>query len=371
VDDAWWGGATFDDSAWTPVTGSPGGVGFERSVGYEDFISLDVGASMYGRQSSCCIRIPFNFTEKADPFDTMTLRIRYDDGFVAYLNGTEIARRNVMGTPAWNANAADQNPDLNAMDFEEIEISGFEPLLRRVGDVLAIHGMNVSSTSSDLLISVELVATTVEQSEQVSTVERYAGPITLNGSTQVKARAQVGSKWSALNEATFAVGPVAESLRISEIMYHPPETGSPDDPNLEYIELVNIDAESIDLNLVRFTDGVDFTFGSVVLAPGDRVLVVKDIDAFETRYGPGLPIAGEYTGSLNNAGETVELRDAAGQIIQSFAFEDDWYGATDGNGFSLTVADLANTDPQAWGDKATWRPSAAVGGSPGYDDAGI
>jgi len=371
VDDAWWGGAAFDDSAWTPVTGSPGGVGFERSVGYEDFISLDVGASMYGRQSSCCIRIPFSFTEKADPFDTMTLRIRYDDGFVAYLNGTEIARRNVMGTPAWNANAADQNPDLNAMDFEEIEISGFEPLLRRVGNVLAIHGMNVSSTSSDFLISVELVATTVEQSEQVSTVERYAGPITLNGSTQVRARALVGNRWSALNSATFAVGPVAKRVRISEIMYHPPETGSPDDPNLEYIELVNIDAESIDLNLVRFTDGVDFTFGSVVLAPGDYTLVVKDIDAFETRYGPGLPIAGEYIGSLNNAGEAIELRDAAGRIIQSFAFEDGWYDTTDGRGFSLTVVDPISSDAQAWGDKATWRPSAAVGGSPGYDDAGI
>jgi len=371
VNDAWRGGATFDDSAWTLVSGNPGGVGFERSVGYEDFISLDVGDSMYGRQSSCYIRVPFNFAETADPFDTMTLRIRYDDGFVAYLNGTEIARRNVVGTPTWNANADDQNPDLNAMDSEEVEVSGFEPLLRRVGNVLAIHGMNVSSTSSDFLISAELLATTVEQSEQVPAVERYAGPLPLTGSTQVKARTLVGSKWSALNSATFAVGPVAESLRISEIMFHPPETGSPDDPNLEYIELANIGAESIDLNLVKFTDGVDFAFASVVLAPGGYVLVVRDIDAFETRYGPGLPIAGEYAGSLNNAGETVELRDAVGQIIHSFAFGDDWYDTTDGKGFSLTVVDLANTDPQAWGDEQTWRPSAEVGGSPGFDDAGI
>jgi len=371
VSDAWRGGGAFDDSAWTPVTGNPGGVGYERSVGYEDLISLDVGDSMYGRQSSCYIRIPFSFTEKTDPFDAMTLRIRYDDGFIAYLNGTEIARRNAAGAPGWNANAADQNPDLNAMDFEEIEILGFEPLLRRVGNVLAIHGMNVSSTSSDFLISAELVATRVERSAEGPAVERYAGPIPLTGSTQVKARTLVGNKWSALNEATFAVGPVSESLRISEIMYHPLDTGHPDDPNLEYIELANIGAESIDLNLVRFTDGVDFTFGSVVLAPGGYALVVKNIDAFETRYGPGLPIAGEYTGSLNNAGETVELRDAAGQIIHRFAFEDDWYDATDGKGFSLTVADLANTDPQAWGDKATWRPSAAVGGSPGFADAGI
>ena len=50
-----------------------------------------------------------------------------------------------------------------------------------------------------------------------------------------------------MNEATFAVGPVAENLRISEIMYHPIETGSPDDPNAEFIELTNIGTETINL----------------------------------------------------------------------------------------------------------------------------
>ncbi|MDI6450379.1 CotH kinase family protein [Anaerobaca lacustris] len=363
VDDAWRGGTAFDDSAWSLVTGSPGGVGFERSVGYEHLITLDVGDAMYGRQRSCYIRIPFNLAEPAAQFDKLTLRIRYDDGFVAYLNGTEIARRNVAGVPAWNAGAADQNPDLEAMEFEEIDIADFELLLRRAGNVLAIHGVNVSATSSDFLISAALVATVVERRDDVPAVEQYVGPLSLDRSVQVKARSLVGGSWSALNAATFAVGPVAESLRISEIMYHPV-----DDPNAEYIELVNIGAETIDLGLVEFTAGVRFIFPSVELLPGEYVLIVRDLAAFEARYGPGLPVVGQYDGRLDNAGERVELRDAAGQVIHDFPYEDDWYTKTDGKGYSLTVVDPANTDPKAWADKDIWRPSTILGGSPGFEE---
>ncbi|MHC4656850.1 MAG: chitobiase/beta-hexosaminidase C-terminal domain-containing protein, partial [Planctomycetota bacterium] len=64
-------------------------------------------------------------------------------------------------------------------------------------------------------------------------------PVTLNKSTHVKARVLDGITWSALNEAIYAIGPVAESLRITEIMYHPRNTGDPNDPNEEYIELKN------------------------------------------------------------------------------------------------------------------------------------
>ena len=198
----------------------------------------------------------------------------------------------------------------------------------------------------------------------------YTGPVTLSQSSVVKARARSGSTWSALNEAVFAVGPVAEGLRISEIMYHPINTGRPDDPNAEYIELTNIGAETIGLNLVRFTNGVDFTFPSFELAPGDYCLVVRDIDAFRAKYGEGPTVVGRYTGSLNNAGERVELQDAAGQVIHRFRFQDDWYDITDGLGFSLTVKAPATVEPAELDGKRAWRPSAAVGGSPGFDDSG-
>ena len=94
-----------------------------------------------------------------------------------------------------------------------------------------------------------------------------------------------GTTWSALADAVFAVGPVKENLRISEIMYHPADTGVPGDPNTEYIELTNIGAEALDLGFVQFTKGIRFTFPDMSLAPHACCVVVKDRAAFEARYG--------------------------------------------------------------------------------------
>ncbi len=66
--------------------------------------------------------------------------------------------------------------------------------------------------------------------------------------------------------------------------------------------------------------------------------------------------AGRYTGSLSNAGERIELRDAAGKVIHSFRYEDNWYKATDGAGFSLPVVDPATADHHATGIDLGLRP---------------
>ena len=96
----------------------------------------------------------------------------------------------------------------------------------------------------------------------------YTEPVTLTSSVHIKSRVLDGSTWSALNEATFALGPVAQNLRITEIMYHPQETGHPNDPNAEFIEMRNIGTETLNLNLVKFTNGIDFSFPDIDLAPG-------------------------------------------------------------------------------------------------------
>ena len=76
-------------------------------------------------------------------------------------------------------------------------------------------------------------------------------------------------------------------------------------------------------------------------------------------------MVGQYTGSLNNAGETIELLDAAGGIIQSFQYKDSWFDLTDGMGYSLTRKDPRADNPEK---EDAWRPSAQAGGSPGTDD---
>jgi hypothetical protein len=200
----------------------------------------------------------------------------------------------------------------------------------------------------------------------------YSTAIRLTQSAHVKARVLSGSTWSALNEATFAVGPVAENLRITEIMYHPADTDSPSDANEEFIELKNIASETINLNLARFTNGIDFTFPSIELAAGKYALVVKDQAAFYARYPDfSASLGGQYSGSLANEGERIRLEDAVGQTILDFKYSDAWREITDGQGFSLTIVNPANPDPNSWGEKDSWRASAFYGGSPGWDDTGI
>lgn len=367
ISDAWWGGQAFDDSGWTQGTG---GVGFERGTGYEPFFQIDVQSQMYSRNATCYIRIPFNISAKdLGGLSSLVLNVRYDDGFVAYLNGTEVTRKNFTGDPKWNSAAGTQNPDTAAVNFEEFDITAQIGKLRQGGNILAIQAMNNTTTSSDLLLGVELVSGKSPAGGVPSgvspTAARYTQPMALGCSARLKARALVGTTWSALNEAVFAVGLVAESLRISEIMYRPQDTGQPNDPNTEYIELTNIGSSAINLNLVRFCDGVDFTFAPIELVPAGYLLVVKDRDAFSARYGSGLPVAGEYSGSLSNAGERIELQDALGATIQTFSYEDSWYGNTDGKGYSLIAEDPRSTDPNEWSNKAAWRVSTELGGSPG------
>ncbi len=166
VSDDWRGGKPFDDSTWMLCTGAPGGVGFERGQGYDALITLDTEGQMYGtsKNSSCYVRVPFTVDAAAlAGIKGLTLKARCDDGFVAYLNGKEVARSNFAGTPAWDSHA-DSAVEANGQDFDEvIDISANIGELKAGANVLAIHAMNSGSTSSDFLISVALDAIAVTE----------------------------------------------------------------------------------------------------------------------------------------------------------------------------------------------------------------
>jgi hypothetical protein len=313
VSSSWKGGGVFNDSTWILSTGTPGGVGYERSSGYQNYISLDVQAQMYNSSTSCFVRIPFTVNGDPAQYNFLTLKMRYDDGFVAYINGVEVQRVLFTGTPRWNSDA-DSNHEADGV--ESFSVTDHISALKQGDNILAIHGLNVSMTSSDFLISAELIAGQRSAPSGGGGVSsgalQYTGVIALDNSTHVKARVLRDGLWSALTEATFAIGRISENLRISEIMYNP------NDPNTEYVELKNIGTETINLNLVKFTNGIDFTFSNLELAPNEYTVVVQDRSAFETRYGTTLNIAGQYSGRLNNGGERIRLEDAIGQIILDF-----------------------------------------------------
>lgn len=163
--------------------------------------------------------------------------------------------------------------------------------------------------------------------------------------------------------------PAQESLRVTEIMFHPlaDKTAAPDvAENLEYLVLKNIGPQTLDLAGVQFTNGIYFRFTNSpvnLLPAGHSIYLVKNPAAFTARYGLGFNIAGPYSGSLNNGGEKLRLDDARGETVLDFAYDDSWYPTTDGQGFSLVIVDeTARWD--TWGEKSAWRPSLTVNGSP-------
>ena len=209
ISDAWKGSRAFDDSSWMHVSGSPGGVGYERSSGYQSYISLDVEAQMYNRRPGCYIRIPFEVSGDLQAYDFLTLKVRYDDGFVAYINGVEVQRALVSGTPRWNSYSSGGH---EAGGLQSFDISAHIGTLKQGegGNILAVHGLNTSLGSSDFLICAELLAGHVTGGAAPSVSEtaiQYTGPITLNSAANIKARVFSGDAFSALTEAIFAVGP--------------------------------------------------------------------------------------------------------------------------------------------------------------------
>jgi hypothetical protein len=177
--------------------------------------------------------------------------------------------------------------------------------------------------------------------------------------------------------STASSQPLRDFLRVSELMYHPgdPTTqeiaaGYSDADLFEFLEVVNIGTATISLEGARFDEGIDFEFatGDVAqLASGERAVIVRNAAAFAFRYGDEPLVAGQFSGGLNNSGERLRLVDGLGAPILNFTYLDTWHPATDGQGPSLVVRDLA-APASAWNASDNWKPSTFAGGSPGYEE---
>jgi hypothetical protein len=202
----------------------------------------------------------------------------------------------------------------------------------------------------------------------------YAGPISLTDLTTIKARVLNGAEWSALSAATFVVG--QPRLVVSELHYHPPPptaaesaAGFTSENDFEFIELMNNGTATYNLSGLVFALGIQFDFRASTidrLGPGQFLLLVRNRAAFEFRYGTGRPIAGQYSGRLDNAGERIQLINAQQQVILDFAYGTTapWPTSPDGSGTSLEIVDPEGS----LSDPANWRPSAFSGGSPGQQN---
>src|SRR6185436_5221322 len=203
-------------------------------------------SAMLNQNASVYLRVPFEVAP-GSVFHQLLLRVRYEDGFVAYLNGREVARRNAPtspAVPAWNSAAAAARANREALGFETIDLGDGLTNLVIGQNILALQGLNESAASQDFLLQTELFAETEQ-------------PISLADSTTVKARVWLNGEWSALSEATFTS---RVPLRFTELMYHPQgEIGISGD-EFEFLEILNTANAPFNLSGFTFSDGITFTF---------------------------------------------------------------------------------------------------------------
>lgn len=234
------------------------------------------------------------------------------------------------------------------------------------------------------------------------------GSITIAADTHLVARSfqsgfggrngyiQSGDDWSAPLRITALHEPAsAANLAITEIHFNPQAADvlggerNEDNDEFEFLEFTNVGNVAIELEGVQLIEvedangdsqGVKFTFEPQSLAPGESIVVVESVEAFQSRYGTGVRIAlgrdqandtlGQYAGKLSNGGERLTLLDATGATIRQFDY-DDWYPATDGDGYSLVIRNPRLTESALLSQRTAWRPSVEVNGTPGVADASL
>jgi hypothetical protein len=143
-----------------------------------------------------------NAFEVAAPslLDTLVLKAKYEDGFVAYLNGVEVARRNAPASLAWDSVADSDRPGTASQAPEWIDLSAFIGALTPGPNVLALHVLNDASDDGECVIIPELLAAAVTDPEAAS---RYFAPATPGAFNAAGFPDVSGSVAFSLADATF------------------------------------------------------------------------------------------------------------------------------------------------------------------------
>lgn len=427
----------FDHSGW--LSGPTG-------IGYGDGDDATELADMQDGYLSVFCRKTFAVTDVAS-LDSVLLRISFDDGFVAYVNGEELDRR-YMGEKGeffpYNRAATSSVGDLP----ESAEINIPKDRLHEGQNLLAIQIHNSAVGSTDLSMIPSVVSRRVKTTGGVTPLpvvinEFRAGAgnqsfleLFNNGPSPVDigltylsddrdnlakyrlpqgaslqpwaytffSASELGFELAAANGSVYFTSADAErvidayayatsvqgmsrgrfpdgdrkwytlhtptpgdpnqisvesSIVINEIMYHPYEN----DDNLEYIELYNRGNDAVDLSGWSFSKGVAFVFPvGTILDPDEYLVVAKNQATISQKYGI-TNVMGDFTGSLDNGGEKIELVDIWGNAVDGVRYADGgrWPIWAAGWGSSLELMDPRqdNSPPCAWAasddrNKAAW-----------------
>ena len=335
----------FDDSGWLQGTS---GVGYDSGRGepYNDFIGLDFDAPPNGQEPmpmedvnpSAYIRIPFELDRDPTDFERLTMLLRYEDGFVAYLNGVEWVSKNAPGRDgeegelAWNSESEGSNPDTAAVKPEPFDMLSNPDLLRQGRNVIAFHALNRRVGDNDLLIAPSIVGVISSESSETINPLRF-------------------SEIAAAGDENFFVEVVNPSTTAQELTGVVLRT---DDGNSEYVfpdgTLAPGERIAIDSSQLNFTESV----GSMVhmLEPGKRIVI--DARKVSDRLQGVHETSGEWQYPTSpTPGNQNEFEIESDVVINEIM-----YSAPKTPGFFETPPEIERTTffPLDWG---TWRYNQA------------
>jgi len=296
----WTGGnEPFDDSTWKDGQGNTTGVGYEtKPADFEGLIGTDLISEMYQVNTSVYIHIPFELDDP-DTIETLLLLMKFDDGFVAYLNGIEVESENAPGRDGntdpllWNSHSTASHADAEAVNFKSFDITAYKQHLRTGKNILAIHGLNWSKGSTDMLILPEL-------------------------------------------HALKALKPY--------VPFHENEQ--------EWIELYNRSGHPVNLTGWKIRGGIEYDFPVDTVIPSDDYLVIaKYSKQFQAEY-PSINIIGDYEDRLSDKGDRIILIDEYKNIADQVHYYDrgywDQYADAGGSSLELRNPFVNNSVHSAW-----------------------
>ncbi len=342
----------------------PGGHGYN----FDEFMMTDISFEMRGVSASVLTRGEFDLSSKQlESINYLELNMVYDDGFVAYLNGTAIHRENAPLVVHGQSKAT--LPHLPETEEVTFNLEDHVDLLRSGINVLAVQGLNNWIQSDDFLIHSQLRGGGVLFSVAPS-ASAYSGPVTLDQSMEINARIFHGGEWGHLATVDFQT----PNLAITKIHYDPdvdPEVDLFPASAYEFIEIQNIDHRPMSLSGIHLGGAVTCDFPASSLAPGQRFLVPNSTEAFFDHHPDfSSTIVINYQGDLPNQPARIHLYSDHVGTIRDFQYGTEWPAWPDGpngGGYSLVLIKPETNPDHA--DPKNWRRSVALNGSPGEDDA--
>ncbi len=299
---ATWATLGFNDSSWPEANGP---FGIESAIPPDYILGTNLFSQVYNKASSIYSRALFSATaSEAASTNALQLILDYDDGIIVYLNGREIARRNVGTTntitpynavaqPSHNANGDNGGTTTNMQ--ETVTLGAAKTLIAGGYNVLAVQLFNSATNGSDMIGRVTLATT---------------GP-----NARVLAKPE--------DAACFFIGtsePQRDGGEEEEDGGADVEEDTPDSEG-DWIELFNRGAETANLTGWSLTDDAEkprkwYFPANSSIPPGGYLVVMA------TGYDVGPSDGATYLHTnfkLSSDGEYLGLVNAAGQVVSEIA----------------------------------------------------